>query len=193
LSPTAPRIRQAYSPSPWASAGRPAVCALHGVCPAARRLVDASFTAFWQDRSALNAWPRNIDSVSVRGNSRSRYRGNNDSTLSNNSGLVNRLKHAYASQLRAAARTRRYCCARASPIRHACVSSGVGWSFRNPTLYHSSSQPFLQSGACHSSTCHSCTSLFLSAVKKVCVPFSGSLLFLAKKVCVPFFPKKGRR
>ena len=32
------------------------VCVLHGVSPATRRLIAASSTTFWQDRSALSAW-----------------------------------------------------------------------------------------------------------------------------------------
>jgi hypothetical protein len=70
------------------------VCVLQDGNPAARRLIATSPTAFWQDRSALSAWAKNIESVSVGGNRRSRWGGNNDSTLSSNSGPVNRLKNA---------------------------------------------------------------------------------------------------
>ena len=92
---------------------------LQGVSPAIRRLIAPSFTARWQDRSALRDWAKNIESVSVGGNSLSRCGGKDNSTASNNSGPVNRLKNACASTLPAFAAIVRHC--RMFAVSVACI------------------------------------------------------------------------
>src|ERR1035437_3988947 len=145
--PIAPCSAPACTPSPEASVfahdNRPPNAVLHTGKLAATRLIAVSSTAFWQERSALSACARNIESVSVGGNSRSRCGGNSDSTWSNNSGPVNRLKNVYASLSRACLRIRRCCHTRALGL--GCIwagSSGDGWLFRNSTLSLESSQLF---------------------------------------------------
>ncbi len=77
----------------------PPVSVLPGFRPPITRLTMASSTTCRQLPSADNAWARNIDKVSVGGNSRSRCSGSNASTRSNSCGTLSRLNIAEQSVL----------------------------------------------------------------------------------------------
>lgn len=62
--------------------------------PPMMRLITASSTACWQLPSAESTCTRNIDNVSVGGNTRSRCGGSSSLTPSSSCSLVNRLKNA---------------------------------------------------------------------------------------------------